>query len=123
MGVDLTLLEVTSYACAHTILSMDRARELWSQFEAVEMTAGVPVPATFTSYMSRPEGGECRVCHTDSRYGVMKEDAYGSQIRMVYASDLLEGLKPDEDWTTRNRAIWAYLAALKPDTRIALYWH
>lgn len=128
MGVDLKLLELTTYGAggsgyAHTMLAMDRRRELWGPIVEIEKAGGRDVPEGFTSYLHRPEGGECKACGMSTGYGVITEDSYGDRVKSVLAADLVAKIKPDAEWTPRNRAIWAYLGALPEGTRIVLYWH
>lgn len=118
MGVDLRLLPFDcdrgEFAYSHTILDCERRRSLWT---AVEKLPATPVPKGFTSFVGdRPDG--------ESGYGVTAETPYGEPLMATTAGQLLilkdhEGVIDNH----KNRAIWAYLAELPPETRVALYWH
>lgn len=120
MGVDLRLLpldyEGPDITYSHTILSMERQRELWPKIEALPST---PAPR-FTSFMAireaEPDKGE-------SCYGYATKDAYGQPLRCVTADDLRKCVMRLVGLYEKNYAIGCYLSALPPETRIVLYWH
>ena len=86
--------------------------------EALQDLDADPVPSSFHSYLSRDDACE------ESHYGETQETSYGDRLTCVSVSRLLrfrdhEGVRD----SPRNRAVWAYLAELLPETRVALYWH
>lgn len=117
MGVDLRLLpfdcDKGDFAFSHTIIQFNRNYELW---DAVENLPQLPVPKSFTSFSGRNEGWD------DISYGETNEDPYGKPIQYTTAGELSsitgEGLRTKWDAPT-----WAYLDALPPETKVALYWH
>jgi hypothetical protein len=121
MGLDLTLLPFdgdiphVELFFSHTLLSCGRRQAL---FEAILALETLPVPANFTSFYSRDDAYE------EPHYGVTTTDAYGCAVRMVTA-EALGALQqhPGVQAYPKNQAIWAYLAALPPATKVALYWH
>lgn len=123
MGVDLSLLPFdcdhgTSFSFSHTLLELERRRELWDPIYSMETESGEPAPENFTSYRGDPGADG------EHGYGKTTKTPYGDRIRFVSAF-LLCKLKDHEavrdNW--KNRAIWAYLAELPPETKVALYWH
>lgn len=111
MGVDLTLLpldyENNDSGTAFSRLHLERRRELWDDIEKLPKK---PI-GSVTGYMG-------------DEFGRQTEDCYGGGLKWVHAKELLP-LKDHEavQDNDTNRAIWAYLAALRPDTKIVLYWH
>lgn len=121
MGLDLTLLVVTSidnkWGFAHTILEVFRRRDLFGEIEILEQKHGKQVPNIFHTYFSTKADGE-------NGYGEVKQTPYGSPLLMIDVVHLAQlYLHNDVNDNITNRAIWAYLSVLKPDTQIALYWH
>lgn len=119
MGLDLALLpfdcDYEYFAFSHTVLDCGRDGEL---FEAIQMLPTHPVMANFTSYLCRDGDGE-------THYGLTVVTPYGEPLMYVEAHALLlhtprgsRGGIP-----TKNVAIWAYLACLDPQTKVALFWH
>lgn len=123
MGVDLTLLVVTGtreFGFSHTLLQLERRRELWDPIAEIEKAHGQPAPTNFASYVARIPDGEWK---DESGYGKVEKTPYGDPVRMVPASALLalrdhRGVKDNP----ANRATWAYLAELPGATWIALWW-
>lgn len=123
MGLDLTLLPFehpetdNGWAISHCVLYCERRRALFADIGQLEENIGVVVPQQFGTYLSR-EGGK------DTHYGNTQDTPYGDPLRTVTAGQLL-GFATLDDVTDnpRNRAIWAYLAQLPAETRVALYWH
>lgn len=120
MGVDLRLLPIEceheNLWYSHSMLSLERRRELWPLFAELEKTSGVVDPS-FTSFCGRQDNGE-------NGYGKTLETPYGQPLTYLTAEQILT-LKDHEavQDNTTNRAIWAYLAHLNPKMKIALYWH
>lgn len=119
MGVDLALLpfdfESDRFSFSHTVLNTERRKDLWEEIARLESKA---VPDGFNSYVSRNDDYE------ESHYGETLETPYGDRLTYVLASDLLAfwdhpGVKDEE----KNRAVWAYLNCLNPQTKVALFWH
>jgi len=115
MGVDLRLLpfdvDHEGLCFSHTILSCDRDYDLWKSIESIPEH---PVPVSFTSFLGERKDGE-------TIYGYTKIDPYGKPIHYVLAGDLsnIDYAIPSR----KNKAIWAYIGVLPPDTKVALYWH
>ena len=111
MGVDLTLLpldyENDNGGSAFSRLMLERRRELWDDIAKLPVN---PI-AKVTGYMG-------------DNFGDETEDCYGEPLKYVFAKDLAE-LRDHEAVQDNdlNRAIWAFLAAIRPETKIVLYWH
>lgn len=123
MGIDLTLLPIDcendtgTWGYSHTVLSCERAGKLWGELYMLEKRDGQPVPESFTTYLSRDDKYE------EPHYGQTTKDAYGEPVRALPAKALMRyanhlGVKDQ----ARNRAVWSYLKALPPETKVALYW-
>ncbi len=124
MGVDLTLLPLDcdypteddrpAFQFSHSMLRTERRRELWPLIEKLEQGEVSP---GFTSFMGTGPDGE-------HGYGKTVETAYGSPVKWATAGNLAK-LATNHAVTNdaKNRAVWAYLSALDPDTKVALYWH
>jgi hypothetical protein len=115
MGVDLRLLPFSSPDAdfSHDILKVERRRELWEPIAEIEKNRGRDVPDTFYSFSGAGE-----------KYGLTTKTPYGDNLRYVTAEDLLtlrrhKAVKDNH----RNRAVWAWLAQMPHDTKVALYWH
>lgn len=108
MERDLRLLPLDYYtdegAFSLTILNMNRESLL---FEAIEALPHERMPVNFDSW-----------CGVDFQYGATVKDDFGDRVQFVRAADLLT-----VDWSNQPAPVLAYVRALEPDTRIALYWH
>ena len=119
MGVDLTLLPVAyesgdgRWGYAHDVLNCGRDHDLW---DAIRTLPTTPVPADFHTYLSRDDRYE------DLHYGQTQDDPYGKPLRCVTAGELVAIGQQERTGLPCNVAVWAYLAALPPETRVALYW-
>jgi hypothetical protein len=118
MGVDLTLMPLTAdhpgFPLAHSMLLVERRRTLW---DAVEAVPSKPAEAPVSCFRGDDVNGK-------EGYGTRTKDCYGDALRLCRAGDL--AALADHDGVTSapmNVAIWAFLKALPPDHRIALYWH
>lgn len=121
MGVDLQMLpfEAENVVCySHTVLNCERRRELWDAIYPIEATHGQTVPDGFTSYLSRDEKYE------EPHYGKTLTTPYGDNLQYVKAKHLkpLASHESVQD-NTLNRAVWAYLACLDDEAKVALYWN
>ncbi len=119
MGLDLTLLPFDADSermnFSHTVLSCERRGQL---FEEIQELRATPVPEDFTSYLSLD--GE----YEEHHYGQTHETPYGEPLTYVLAGQLWPFASHEDVMSqSKNRAIWAYLAELPPDTKVALYWH
>jgi hypothetical protein len=105
MGVDLTLLPMSSSELSLTSLETCRRRELWPKILAL------PSREVAESFHNRITGNP-------------PEDKYGQWIKYVFVRDLMT-LASDpavtDNW--ENWAAWAYISKMSPDARVALYWH
>lgn len=112
MGVDLTLLPIdyehNDGGSAFSRLMLERRRELWPD---IEKQLPVHPIAKITGYMG-------------DNFEARAHDPYGTPLTWAYAKDFssFKDHEAVQDNDT-NRAIWAYLAALNPETKIVLYWH
>ncbi len=121
MGLDLTLIPVDhesdGWGFGHTLLDLERRRDLFEEIQATEHYEGGAVPKYFATHISRDDKYE------GPHYGDTQETPYGKPLLRVSARSLLfhkhhEGVRDN----ARNRAVWAYLSELSPGTKIALYW-
>lgn len=133
MGLDLRLLPFDSsitflqdakpWGYSHTILSCPRNSVLFDLITKIETKCGKPVPTPFHSFTARRGDGD------DPGYGDTQIDPYGDPINWVPVKKLLAlgtrlyRLTHGAKAHPKMRAIWTYLAALDPETPIALYWH
>jgi hypothetical protein len=134
MGLDLYLLPFDSYPVpsfqfSHTILNCHRS-PIFEEIQKIEEKTGKPVSENFYSFLGThrlPEGyvvGEGEQVCEEHGYGVTKTTPYGEEIYCVLAKDLVALAKRKGVTEYRkNKAIWAYLAGLDPETPVALYWH
>ncbi len=124
MGVDLTLMPLEcdhegvhgkpAFQFSHSMLNIERRRELWP---LIEKLARGRVSTDFTGFMGEGSDGEYG-------YGKVRDDAYGQPIQWAKAGDIAKLANHNAVTNdARNRAVWAYLSALDPDTKVALYWH
>lgn len=118
MGVDLRLLPFDAdhkdLAFSHTLLSCERRSALW---EAIaEHCAASDVPDCFSSFCNVTDEGE-------TMYGVTTTTPHGERLQWTTAEALLQPAVMAHVDDPKNRAIWAYLAALPPATKVALFWH
>lgn len=119
MGVDLRFLPVDTegkdgHLYCWSVLSLERRRELWPMIKAVP---NKPVQGKVHCFVAGLPDGE-------TGYGEIMEDSYGGILTYSTAQDLYE-LCEAEPVTDNdvNRAVWAYIGALHPDTKIVLFWH
>jgi hypothetical protein len=116
MGIDLILLPIESedVMFSHTVLSCGRSREL---FDEIMKLKSKDLWAALSTYVANNERG-------DPCYGKVEFDSYDAPLKYV-AAKYLVSLASHEDVGSypQNKAIWAYLAALPPETKIVLYWH
>lgn len=121
MGIDLTLCpekyQSSTWFLAYDRLSLMSDYRVFDQlegFEYYEKTSGLrahPLPPNAGFDWYGDEGIE-----------QLTEDAYGTPLTFMYAKDLSTLDIPDDtsDW---NKAVFAFVKALDPDTRIVLWWH
>jgi hypothetical protein len=113
---------------SHTMLSLERRRELWPLIEKIpKLKVGEEFRKSFTSYLSTipdgtKEGEEC--------YGHVRETPYGDDLEWVEAgllskvlSDFNQNIEEEKYLPKQNAAAAAYLAGLESDTPVGLYWH
>lgn len=118
MGLDLTLMPFEhaygDEAYSHTLLHCARSSALFAALRA--QVREQPVPRAFMSYRGRDEQGHLG-------YGNTQRTPYGEPLGWVLVRDLVAfHSHPHVRHDPQNRAVWAYLAALPPDTKVALYW-
>lgn len=120
MGIDLKLLVVDGMIhgetiFSHTIIEVGGGQS--EKLEPVEKAHGLDVSRRFSSYLSRVPDGSCK---DECCYGTVIDTPYGLPLKHVSAVEL-KGMLGDD--TPRRRAAQAYIDALPPETRVALYWH
>ncbi len=111
MGVDLVLLPIT-----------ENEEKTWGYtlHDLLRALPNEPVPADFATYVSKVPDGSSQ---GESCYGTVTEDSYGTPLRCVRVGEIVANrIERIAREKSQNRAVWAYLAALPPDTRVALYW-
>jgi hypothetical protein len=124
MGLDLSLLpfdcDLDTIHYSHTILDCERRYALFDPLQALADALGRPVPADFRSFRGE---GSCCDCG-EPHYGPTTTTPYGTTLYAVTVDALLSFTQnPGVQESTKNRAIWAYLAVLPAETKVALYWH
>ncbi|MFI5297396.1 MAG: hypothetical protein ACHREM_04800 [Polyangiales bacterium] len=115
MSRNLKLLPVHERSwVSFSVLEVDPSPVL---FDALEELKGLPVPEEFESYVG------CVGDEEEQGFGPTTSPFEGGSLLWVRAHLLCKFAQHEEvvDDAT-NRAAWAYLAALPPDTRIVLYW-
>lgn len=116
MGVDLRLLpfdcDQGDFAFSHSILNFDGSYEFYDRINKLPQ---MPVPKDFTSFCGRSEN------YDDTCYGRTVETPYGEHVKFALAGDLAK-VNLDGDYY-QQKATQAYLKALPPHTKVALYWH
>jgi len=122
MGVDLMLLPMTvdhdgKTAVTYTTLEIERRHELWP---LVRSLPSAPVPNSFETLLSTEGPGDWDLWVV----GNTQTDSYGTPLRCVLAEHLYSLVDhPAVQDNHVNRAVWAYLAQLPVDMRVALYWY
>jgi len=114
MALDLTLLPFSGESSADTALPLERRSALF-QIIRLELPAEEALH-NFESYLgTRPDGSQ--------GHGLTLETSWGYRVKYVTAGALaaLSG-HPEvmEHWL--NRAAWAYVRELPPETKVALFW-
>ena len=118
MALDLKLLPYflggKNDECNHSqsIIEMSINRELFDKIMIIEDISGRNVKPDFHSYLSTDwkTGENC--------YGETIETPYGEKLKFVKAEHLQKIFKEGEN----NLPEHAYILALDPDHKIALYW-
>lgn len=119
MGLDLAMLpfdyDGAEFPFSHTVLDCQREGEL---FEALMKLPNEVVPEHFTSYLCRDEDFE------ELHYGKTRKTPYGEPLTYVRVKQLLMFSSHEcVQNNHKNRAIWAYLAQMPKETKVALFWH
>jgi hypothetical protein len=116
MSLDLALLPFAEgrfdpvHQVSWTVLECKLGGVLHTVLGALEESE--PVSDEFLSYA--PSGG----------FGCTKRDPYGCVVRCIPALVLLRMREHSAvQGCATNRAVWAYLAELDPEQRVALWWH
>lgn len=117
MGVDLRLLPIDSTSCwfSHTVLNVERDRDLWPEISALK-PARIPDDLRISTYVARipDRDGETGYGNLD-----LASDAYGCHYTWIEAGRLTPVIAARQP----NHPTTAYLRALPPDTLIVLDWH
>ena len=119
MGVDLDLLPIEgiqedrTWELSVSVLRFERRAELWDDVKKLPCK---PLKVDLRCHVARLGNGE-------QGWGSVEKDAYGEPVQYVRAKEFaaLKNHPAIKDNDT-NRAIIAYLLALHPATKIALYW-
>ena len=112
MGTTLRLLPFDGDAASFTVLTVERRTHLHA---AIAALLSHDVPETFFSFLSHTTGAPTA--------GVTIEDGHGAPLKYLRAADLIVfASHPDVQDSAVNRAVWAYLAALPDDQRVAVFW-
>ncbi len=132
MSLNLNLLPFNSNSpsnmFSHTVLPLDLTLSLTcstSLRDQLRDLDGVVIEDEFNSHcgshsgFSEDEETECQ----ESGYGPTTSVIPDEELTFVTASQLVAIDDPDIQGITLHRAAWAYLAALPPETKVALYWH
>lgn len=114
MSLTLSMLPFTRYEMhSSTRLFVEDVQDAF--YEAAVALPSRDVPEGFNSLCGTSEDGE--TC-----YGETTEDAYGNPLKSVLAGDLAKITHLQDCGPQRNEAAFAYIAALKPDAKVALFW-
>ena len=134
MSIDLTLLpvncELPNMCYSHTVLPLQtNSRDLFELIETLTkeksnsmdfITEGDNlsgfIPDNFSCYLATNKEGE-------TAYGNLKEDAYGSPLKWVRASQLQSIVhhKAIQE-NPMNKQAFAYIMACQPQQKIVLFW-
>lgn len=111
MSLDLKLLPFDhddgKFPFSHTVLRTYGGYELGEKLSKCNQ---LPVPERFSSYLSRNDDYE------ESHYGETIETPYGERLTYTTAEEILKAVPEN------HPAAWAYLKALPPQTKVALFW-
>lgn len=116
MGIDVGFYVVVGdpvrRCYAHTKLEVSRDYPLHGKIKEVMAAVGHP--------LTSPISG-----HFGDHYEDVMEDAYGAPLKWVHASELakLSKYASAEGYPGHDDAIFAFLKALDPSTKIVVYWH
>ena len=122
MSLDLTLLPVDhdgKLGHAHSMLDCDAGGGIYDAMARLGISEKrlTDPPDDFFTFRATGADGE-------PRYGRTTETPYGEPIRCARIRDLLRLTEePVITESRKNRAVWAWLRAMPPDTKVALYWH
>ena len=119
MSLDLTLLPVefddSNHGFSHSVLRVDQGGKWHDLLASVRRT---DVPDKFHTYISRVNGESC--------YGDTQTTPYGESLDAARVEDILRAIdkhQVDHEWSRRDAAVIAYLRAMDPRMKVALYWH
>lgn len=124
MGLDLKLLPLDylsagksgPWGYSHTVLSVNRNSEL---FDAIALLDDEELPqgASIASYVGGdvPDGAK----EGETCYGVLDQTPYGDRCTWID----VEALVPAFAKHMSDQPVTAYLRAMRPGTKIVLYWH
>lgn len=114
MGVDVVFLPVEcdyeDVCYGHTLLPLERRYDLQAEILKLELKQ---FNRKISCYLGRNSQGE-------SSYGDIDKDCYGEALMYLTAGELL--LVDAATIEHRNKAVWAYLRELPPQTKIVIYW-
>lgn len=124
MGLDLTLLpfdcDSSILSFSHTVLSCERRGDLFDAIRVIEEKHGHDTPERFSCYLGIHDKETCGA----RGYSQVTQTPYGKRLQFLLVSELFPLFTHrDVQDDAKNRAIWAYLSQLPPDTKVALFWH
>ena len=132
MGVDLMLLPVEALVLqkptrfwSASIVDLERRRALWDAI--MELPCDFLAAPLCTPIGRQPNFDEPNEDNEDDWFWDLRQitdEDFDSPLCSVTVENL-QSLRDHEGVrdNTKNRAAWAYLAELPPDTRIALFWY
>lgn len=127
MGLDCCLLPIDhdtpDFGFSHSILRLERTGIAQALLEAKGATSPPARFETFYSHDRLCDKPECCCCQ-EPHYGDTTEDCYGEPLPVFTAGELVSrfGHKRVIRESQRNRAVWAYLATVDPNMRIAVFF-
>ena len=123
MSISLKLMIVenagANFAFVRTCLQIEEVKEFYDNLINLSILKGKSVPDEFNCGEARDATDKMTI------YGNVQEDSYGDPLKTLTVAQLLK-FAEDNPAILSNfdaRAAWAYLAVIKPETRVALYWH
>jgi hypothetical protein len=123
MGMDLILIFDRTDTLLNdgfrTAISTECRLRVQQDYRLFDLLGNGPGEFAQVVLPKRPEGKRREICVTDDDGDGESTDMYGNPLTYVTAGELV-GLPSDHlPW---NRAIWAMLKALEPETLIVLWW-
>jgi len=122
MGLYLTLLPLSgperlteTVVTCYDRLSFDQDYDIFNQL--TDSRGGKP---TIKAHPLPPH--KCIEIHGCDGIKLISDDGYGAELTFVYAQQI-KGLIVGDNASSKNKAIKAFIDALRDDTPIILLWH